>query len=245
MKKQGKFLFTLSVLILGGFMLLNSCGGEKLKTQINEQKEQITSLNDSVAKLKNLLDHKKKRVKKPKEIISLGNATELYNSYSINRACVIEAFEIGKGNIRDICKTEREPKKITPARSSFIEYKVLKQYIAYVEQETAKRKIPLTGFRFYFSNYPDKKYFNDKRPIKSPRRNTFFIAPTINKDSKNLGFTIFESNDGNFETRILEEFFETQQNTILGKKLNKAGFLNFSQEPIEISLQINDVGSHP
>lgn len=237
--RKFSYLFLCSI----GFFLLQSCGDEALLKQIEEQKERIVTLNDSIQKLNDLINENTRPIKKPKQIISLEDATELYNSYTTNRVCIINAYENGKGNIRDICPTERKPKKIIPARSAFMEYKVLKQYIAYVEQETSKRKIPITGFRFYFSNYPDKEKFEDGRPIPSPRRNTFFAAPTIKKESKNLGFTIFESEDGSFETRILEEIFENQ--TKIGKNINKASFFNINQEFREVSLEINDVGSHP
>ncbi|PKV49378.1 hypothetical protein ATE84_1400 [Aquimarina sp. MAR_2010_214] len=191
-------------------------------------------------------------VTKPKEIISFKDATELYNSYTKNRVCVIKTFEGKRDYILDsLCPTTRKPNdEFMPSRSFYLSKKFLDQYIAYVNQITPDT-IDITGYRLYLGNYPDKEKFDDGKSIPDPRRNTFFIAPTTLKGDTDLhrGFTFVDRNsDGKPEIIFLENEFDHQKygQNLNQTKINTASFFSFiNAYGPEKSTIGNDVGSHP
>ncbi|WP_062056658.1 hypothetical protein [Aquimarina longa] len=185
----------------------------------------------------------------PKEIISFNDAVELYQSYTKNRACIIEIFESKRDStLASLCPSDRKPKKIQPTRSLFLTKEFLNEYTSYIDKITSERKIKISGYRLYLANYPDKEKFEDGKPIPDPRRNTIFIAPTIARGNSHLGFTIFDNDDGTFKKVILEEEFKkgmfgTNQ---VPEKANTASFFSFMMtNGGQTSTIGNELGSYP
>ena len=123
----------------------------------------------------------------PKQIVSVAQAKSMYDAYGERRVGLIEKFE-----------NEQAPeKKFDVARFGYYDYNTIKDYLAYIEQEAKKANVEISTLRFYFSNYPDKKSFEDGREIKHPKQNSFFIIPTLkDNDDKDYGFYIREEDDG-------------------------------------------------
>ncbi len=184
-----------------------------------------------------------KEVTAPEQIISTKEAQALYQNYSKNRAPLIEAYE-----------AKRVPEqKFDVARYTTYDYKTIKQYLAFIEQEAAKANVEISSLRFYFANYPDQVSFEDGSKIQHPRQNSIFIVPTLNKDGQDFGF--FTTADGNGRKAVLLREV-TQPNAsglgLLQRKTKKtyAGFnLNFSIAPAmfqgDQSLIMNRGGSVP
>ncbi|WP_103069883.1 hypothetical protein [Aquimarina sediminis] len=191
-------------------------------------------------------------VDQPKEIISLDDAIELYDTYTENRSCVIEVFEKKTDSIlTTLCRSDRKPDpEFIPSRSFFLTKEFLNQYLAYINQVTPDT-VNVTGYRLYIGNYPDKQKFVSGKPIPDPRRNTFFMAPTTLSDGSDLhrGFTFMDKNgDGIPEILFLEDELEDSQspNQKPSKaKINTASFFSFTQGNGGNSTIANEIGGHP
>lgn len=124
-------------------------------------------------------------VEAPDQIISLAQAKIMYDAYGERRVGLIEKFE-----------NEQSPdKKFDVARFGSYDYKTIKAYLSYIEQEAKKANVELSTLRFYFSNYPDQKNFENGKEIKHPKQNSFFIIPTT-KDGKNEDYAFYIQEDG-------------------------------------------------
>ena len=147
----------------------------------------------------------------PEQIITVEQAKIVYDGYTKNRVPIIEAYEDKEVNRYDAKR--RLPKRndkgidsllpqidadkphFAPSRYGYYDYKTIKQYIAYIEHEAALAEVEISTLRFYFANYPDSEKFPDGRAIKYPKKNTFFIVPTLKKGGKDFGFFTVESED--------------------------------------------------
>jgi len=91
----------------------------------------------------------------PKTIIDVQEAEDMYHRYGKDIAPILEK---NKSNFK-------------ATRSLSIDYKTLKDYIAFIEQEAAEaNKTEITGLRIYFAKYEDSK--NDGRA-------TVFLNPIM------------------------------------------------------------------
>lgn len=161
-------------------------------------------------------------LKAPDNIISLEQADSIYNNYSKHRVSIIESYEM----------QQRVPDEDFEA-SRFVDfdYQMLKDYIAYVDQEAKKAGVQkVQTMRLYFANYPNKANFPNGKRIIHKRQNSIFMIPTLNKSGENYGFYIGE--DG--EAKLIIDW-KTQINKGMGfydEAINKshAGFIpnNFS-----------------
>jgi hypothetical protein len=124
----------------------------------------------------------------PREIISVAQAFEMYDAYSTRRVPIIQKYEDSISS---------DSASFEPTRYAEYDLKTIKQYIAYIEHEAMKANVEINTLRFYLSNYPDKEKFEDGKPVRYPRKNSFFVVPTIDHKGKNVGFSI-EENDGKF-----------------------------------------------
>ena len=68
----------------------------------------------------------------------------------------------------------------------------IKQYIAYIEHEAKEANVDIKTLRFYLSNYPDSDKFPNGDMVKYPKRNSFFVVPTMAYEGKNVGFYLEE-----------------------------------------------------
>ena len=107
--------------------------------------------------------------------------------YSERRVSMIQHFE-DSVNI-----SKRDTAKFDVARYTYYDYKTIKQYLAYIEQEAAKAGVEISTLRFYYSNYPDEKTFADGTPVVHPRQNSIFIIPTLNQDGEEFAFLTQET----------------------------------------------------
>lgn len=122
----------------------------------------------------------RKEVKPPKDIISIKESKSLYDNYSRNRVAPILAYE----------REANDDEDFEVARYVDFDYKVMKQYIAFVEQEAKKTKVDVSTFRMYFANYPNSEKFPDGKKVVHPRQNSIFVLPTLVKNGENMGFYI-------------------------------------------------------
>lgn len=127
-------------------------------------------------------------VNAPEQIVTVAQAKTMYEAYGNRRVGLIEKYE-----------NEQNPeKKFDVARYGYYDYQTIKDYMAYIEQEAKKANVEIASLRFYFSNYPDQKTFEDGREIKHPRQNSFFLIPTTKSvNNEDYAFYIREGSDGN------------------------------------------------
>ncbi len=125
----------------------------------------------------------------PKDhIISEERAQEMFDTYSQRRIPIIQRYE-------DSVVPGSE--KFTPTRYAEFDLNTVKQYIAYIEHEATQANVDIKTLRFYLSNYPNSEKFPNGDAVKYPRRNSFFVVPTMDQDGKNVGFSI-EEVDGKY-----------------------------------------------
>ncbi|WP_291961204.1 hypothetical protein [Maribacter sp.] len=124
-------------------------------------------------------------VSAPEGIISIKEASTLYNNYTEHRADIIEQYEQ---------KVRAPEKEFQVGRFVDFDYQTIKDYIAYVDQEAKNAGVEkVTKLRLYFANYPTKGNFPDGKPFVHPRQNSIFIVPTLNKKGEDYAFYIGEN----------------------------------------------------
>ncbi|PWL38164.1 hypothetical protein DKG77_07720 [Flagellimonas aquimarina] len=179
----------------------------------------------------------RERVKPPEQIISLEESKELYDNYSKNRVELIQSYE----------REENDDEKFKAARYTSWDYKTLKQYMAFIEQEAKDAKVDISTVRFYFGNYPNKEKFPDGKKVVHPRQNSIFMLPTIKIDSLDYGFYIGE--DG--KAKLIKDAVGAKGMGSISKNDEKsyAGFApSFSSPPALFagqSLNMNHGSSGP
>lgn len=121
-------------------------------------------------------------VEAPANIIALEQADDIYNNYTKHRAAVIENYET----------QERSPTdKFEAARFVDFDYQMIKDYIAFVDQEASKAGVKkVTKLRLYFANYPNKDKFLNGKKVVHKRQNSIFLTPTLEKNGGNYSFYI-------------------------------------------------------
>lgn len=182
-------------------------------------------------------------------IIPTEQAQELYNTYTKRRVGIIRNYEneidsvgqeVGsqdndpKGQYRkeQIRKAEAQKKMeqaddagFKPTRYAFYDYKSLKKYMAFIEQEADKANVDISTLRFYFANYPNKDSFDNNSPITERRRNTLVFIPTVNTGSQEFAFyTADDSDDGERKAFLLNEELIENKQTFGGKGTSEASF---------------------
>lgn len=179
----------------------------------------------------------------PKDhIISVERATEMYDTYSQRRVPVIQKYEDS---------IAPDSSKFTPTRYAEYDLKTIKQYIAYIEHEAEQANVDINTLRFYFSNYPNSDKFNNGDAVKYPRRNTFFIVPTMKYEDGNIGFSI-EEVEGKFTAvpinRRAQEGKQNKRQADSTGQLNEAAFFMFNNATVQgggSSLILNDSSITP
>ena len=179
-------------------------------------------------------------VKPPKEIISVERASEMYESYSSRRVPIIKKYE-------DSVVSDTTP--FTPTRYAEYDLETIKQYVAYVEFQAKQAKVDVKTLRFYLSNYPNSEKFSNGDKVRYPRRNSFFVLPTMEYNGENVGFSI-EEIDGKYTAVPINNQASTNRKgqekgeTDSKGQLNKAGFFMSTSTAIQgggtTSLILND-----
>tara|TARA_R110002012_G_scaffold39867_18_gene110035 strand:- start:10787 stop:11470 length:684 start_codon:yes stop_codon:yes gene_type:complete len=120
----------------------------------------------------------------PKDhIISVDRAQEMFDAYSQRRVPIIKKYEDS---------IAADGSKFTPTRYSEFDLETIKQYIVYIEHEAKEANVDIKTLRFYLSNYPDSDKFPNGDMVKYPKRNSFFVVPTMAYEGKNVGFYLEE-----------------------------------------------------
>lgn len=157
----------------------------------------------------------------PRQIVSVEQAKTMYDAYGERRVGLIEKYE-----------NELAPeKKFDVARFGYYDYNTIKEYMTYIEQEAKKANVEISSLRFYFSNYPDKKTFEDGREIKHPKQNSFFIIPAVKDNDREYGFYIREEDDGKNVPILLTDNLEPKKDEAMdrmqqtGENKSEASFM--------------------
>lgn len=144
-------------LLLSGALLLASCG------QQDKPAQQAEPARETAA---------------PKQIIPLETARKYYATYSERRAGLISHYE-------DSINLAKGVKDSFPvARYVAFDYQVIKQYLAYIEQEAARAGADISTLRVYLSNNPDDPQFTH------PRQNSVFLVPAVEVEGAQYGLYI-------------------------------------------------------
>ncbi|MEM7485560.1 MAG: hypothetical protein AAF348_10160 [Bacteroidota bacterium] len=122
----------------------------------------------------------KEHVEPPKQIISLMESKSLYDNYSKNRVESIQRYEM----------SANKDENFKPSRFTSFDYKTMKQYMAFIEQEAEAANVDISTLRFYFANYPNKRRFADGQRVVHPRQNSLFMLPTMKVKGRDFGFYI-------------------------------------------------------
>lgn len=113
-------------------------------------------------------------IEAPSVIIPIEDAQELFDNYGKRRVPLIEEFQ----NVdEDGEAIDPESKGYVEAtRSLSIDYKTLKDYMAFIESEASNAKTPITGLRIYLGLYGPKGY--------NPNAETVFLNPLMEYGKK-------------------------------------------------------------
>ncbi len=117
----------------------------------------------------------------PTQIVPIDQAKNMYDNYTQRRSPLIQHYE-------DSINGGEE--KFDVARYVYYDYETIKQYLAFIEQEAEMANVEISGLRFYFSNYPDKPFFDNKDSILHPRQNSIMLSPTLRKGDRDYIFYI-------------------------------------------------------
>ena len=132
----------------------------------------------------------------PAQIVEVGEAKKMYDTYTIRRKPLIRRYEDSinrRKNYDDNDKLKQQKMQqdqaaqvdsFPVARYVYYDYKTIKDYLTYIEQEAKKQGIKISTLRFYFSNYPEGMKVEDAKP----RQNSIFIMPTLTQDNQTYGY---------------------------------------------------------
>jgi hypothetical protein len=136
-------------------------------------------------------------VEPPEQIISIPQAQMMYRTYSARRAPMIKHYE------DSINRRHQDTVKFDVARYVHYDYETIKQYLAYIEQVAEEAGVDISTLRFYFSNYPNQKTFEDGRPVVHPRQNSIVLLPTLRQDGADYGFYTAQNAEGKWVPVLL------------------------------------------
>ncbi len=149
----------------------------------------------------------------PSQIVPVDQAKNMYDNYSKRRVPLIQQYE------DSINREQNIGKEFAPSRFVSYDYKTIKQYIAYIEQEAKKANEDISTLRFYFSNYPDKPFFENKDSILHPRQNSIMLSPTVKRKDKDYLFYIGGTEEKQEAILLSDNFVELNGIGIKSEKL--------------------------
>lgn len=150
----------------------------------------------------------KPEVLAPNQIVEVDQAKSMYDNYSARRVPLIQRYEdsINRGKMKI---KGGDSKSFDVGRFVYYDYKTIKQYMDYIEQEAQAAGVEISTLRFYFSNYPDEQYFpGTEEAIQHPRQNSMILSPTIKKGKRDYLFYVAAGEQGQ-EAVILDDDFGT------------------------------------
>ncbi len=142
----------------------------------------LTNCNEAKKEKPHQEEEEPKEIDAPKNIISIKEASAIFDNYTNFRVPAIVKFET----------QQRAPsEKFEAARFVDFDYQMIKDYIAYVDKEAEDAGVKkVTKLRMYFANYPNEIKFKDNKDVVHPRQNSIFLLPTMDADGGNFGFYI-------------------------------------------------------
>lgn len=136
-------------------------------------------------------EHDRTTISAPNKIVSIPQAKNMYDAYTKRRVPLIQHYE------DSINRVHEDNKKFDVGRYVYYDYKILKQYLEFIEQEAGDAGVEISTLRFYYSNYLDEAVFpNSKDSIKHPRQNSIMLSPTYNDGKKDHLFYIGNGTEG-------------------------------------------------
>ncbi|HDZ06630.1 hypothetical protein LCGC14_0190540 [marine sediment metagenome] len=179
----------------------------------------------------------KPTVEAPAQIVAIAQAKNMYDSYSKRRVPLIQHYE------DSINKNNKDDKGFDVGRYVYYDYKTIKQYLEYIEQEAAEADVEISTLRLYYSNYPDEVVFpNSKDSIKHPRQNSIMLSPTYNDGKRDYLFYIGQGAKGK-QAVPLNNDFENIKGYSTHSTVNNKAYASFAPisnttaEPISIQGQ--------
>lgn len=156
----------------------------------------------------------------PAQIISVDQAKEMYDTYEDRRIRLIEQYE----------KPNPDGTPFDATRFGWYDFETVKNYISYVEQEAALANVKVSGMQIWFANYPDKEVFENGKPVKYPRQNSFFMIPTLKRDGENLGFITTGTGDKDRQPVLIKDWlaqnYEGRQSSGAAQLDQNTGVMN-------------------
>lgn len=165
-------------------------------------------------------------VERPEMAIELNEAIDLYQNYGANRVELIEKHEDSLGQVENFQAT----------RSLTFNFKELRQYMDYVEQEAKKANTNILGLRVYLGQYDVEG--------RHPNSGTVFFNPTMEKGDNEVAFAIQNQNGNPTAVSVgqLQDYLE-EINNKQDRSPGKANLV-FIQDDIT-SLAGNHGGKRP
>lgn len=157
-------------------------------------------------------------VKQPDNIIPIRQAKEMYDEYSEKKVPLLSQIEPKDGS------------KFHPTR--YIEYTLedLKHYIDYIESESEKAKVDISGVRIYLGAYPDEDKFNSGGKIKYPNQESILITPIAKNDGEDMAYFTRSDKVGGDRYPVFTKGLGEELLTVNGyrtRKMNEGSMLPF------------------
>ncbi|WP_419214059.1 hypothetical protein ACNR9Q_07880 [Maribacter sp. X9] len=157
-----------------------------------------------------------KEITAPSQIINLVEAKADYDMYSKRRVPLIQQYE------DSINKQNNDDQKFDVGRFVYYDYKTIKQYLAFIEQEAKEANVEISTLRFYFSNYPDQDFFpGSKDSIIHPRQNSIMLSPTYNDGKRDYLFYVDRGAEGQVAIPLADNFEAVKEYGNLDSTSNK------------------------
>jgi len=130
----------------------------------------------------------------PQRIIPMVDAKEMYDTYTLKRASIIEDYENAHGN-----------PGFKATRFGEWDFEEFKEYLAYLNTiNEAIKQAPqyqngIAGIRFYFGRYVNGTTMASGNPVHSEgndsysSRTTFFIIPTLSINNDRVPFSLVKN----------------------------------------------------
>jgi len=150
----------------------------------------------------------KEEIGEPNQIISLADADSLYVNYTKRRANVIYELEAGE--------QDADGKRFVPTRFVSFSLAAIKEYLKYVEQESAKAGVKPDSLRIYLGNYG--KQLKKKKDI---NHNTVFLLPAAKTKAGYGGIYIGE----NGKAKLIRNYFKSGEESDGGEPKSEASFM--------------------
>ncbi len=159
----------------------------------------------------------------PAQIIDIAQAKNYYELYGKRRVPLIQRYEDSINKAKKTKAGKEENKAFDVGRFVSYDYKTIKQYLKFIEQEAAASGVEISTLRFYYSNYPDEAFYpNSKEPLKHPRQNSIMLSPTFTNETGEHLFYIAGGAEGKQAVPLSNDFKNSNGYSTSEQKPTKA-----------------------